>query len=47
MTYCIDREQKKIILLSLDDVRNAKSITVLCNDFASDSYLKGVAFLFT
>ena len=46
MAYCIDREQKKIISLSLDDERSAKSITVLCNDFASDSSLSRVAYEF-
>ncbi|MDD4295535.1 MAG: ABC transporter substrate-binding protein [Ruminiclostridium sp.] len=46
MAYCIDREQKKIVSLNIDDISSSKIITVLCNDFASDSSLSRVAYEF-
>ncbi len=46
ISYYIDKEQKRIISFNLDDISNSKSITVLCNSFASESYFRSLAYEF-
>ena len=44
MSYYIDKVHKRIISLNLDNVNSSNNITILCNNFAPESYFSSIAY---